>query len=174
MPAAIAVPAIATAVAGGTAAGATIVASHKASNASKRASTIQGRADAEAMAFEREREAEAKRQWDIEQANQTEQRNYDRRLMDEREARMAPYRATSAAALGKLGTMLGIQVPQMAEAGGGGAAPMGGAAMPQPIGAGGITEMYHRGPVDPMALPNTLGAQLQLRSRRPIDPLVRT
>lgn len=124
MPAAIAIPAIATAVSGGVAAGATIHGSKQANRASRRASEATERSNAEAMALERERDAEARRQWEAEQemarqqlAAQEEERAYRRQqdeyqqqLLREREARMAPYRQMSAAALGNLGNLLGIDL----------------------------------------------------------------
>lgn len=109
MPAAIAVPAIASAIAGG----ASIYGSRQAANASRRASQIQSRADAEAMQYQREQDAEARRRWEVEQANQKaqfdaaeEERLYTRRQRDEREARLVPLRQQSAAAMGRLGDLL--------------------------------------------------------------------
>lgn len=74
------------------------------------------------IALEQQRDAEARRQWEAQQVMaerqfqaQEEERRFqrelqeeDRRLRQEREARQAPYRAASQAALGRLGDMLGL------------------------------------------------------------------
>lgn len=119
MPAAIAVPAIASVIAGGAAAGATVYGSRQASRGARRAQDIQSRADAAAMEEARQQREEDRRRWEAEQemqrqqwAAQEEERAYHRRLAEEREARAAPYRAASAAALGNLGRMLGIDLSQ--------------------------------------------------------------
>lgn len=103
----------------GIGAGSNVYGSKKQAQSTRRAQDIQSRADAETLAYERERDAELKRQWEATQemearkfAAAEEQRLHDRQLADEAEARRAPYRAASQAALGKLGTILGIQFPQ--------------------------------------------------------------
>lgn len=76
------------------------------------------------LALERERDMEARRQWEAQQlfqqqqfAAQEEERAFTRqeaerriRLEQEREARQAPYRAASQAALGRLGALLGLRL----------------------------------------------------------------
>lgn len=135
MPAAIAVPAIASVIAGGTAAGATIYGSRKAGQSARRASEIQSKSDDAALQFERERDAEAKRQWEAQQqfeqqkyAAQEEQRLHDRALADQAEARRAPYRAASQAALQSLAQRLGLHFDMPASAPNG--PPMGAPTMP--------------------------------------------
>lgn len=163
MPAAIAVPAIATAIAGGTAAAGTIYGAHKAGSSAKRAQDIQSRADADTLAIERERDAEARRQWEADQAQRAKEfaaaeeerafarqqaeiaatdRAYQQQLLREKEARAVPYRQMSQQALGNLGSLLGIDLS------GGGpmrsaqmAAPRVQPRMPQQAVAGGMTPL---------------------------------
>lgn len=77
---------------------------------------MQERQIAAQLAADAEARAEAKRQFDAQQANtqrqfaaDDEERAYSRRLMDEREARLAPRRAASRAALSRLGDFLGVR-----------------------------------------------------------------
>jgi hypothetical protein len=97
-----------------------IYANRQMSSANRDALAYQERANAEAMAFEREQMAESRRQFDQQQAaaerahaaderfrgeqfaSTEEERLYRRRLEDEREARRAPYRQASLEALGRL------------------------------------------------------------------------
>jgi len=67
------------------------------------------------MAADAEARAEAKRQFDAQQANETrrfaaddEERAFQRRLVEEREARMAPYRAAADRARQRLAAFLGL------------------------------------------------------------------
>jgi hypothetical protein len=101
-----------------------IYANRKNAQANQQAMSVQERANAEAMAFEREQMAEQRRQFDIQQAAakealaaqnkfeadkwaaSEEERLYDRRLRDERETRRAPYRQASADALGRIPGLL--------------------------------------------------------------------
>lgn len=112
-------PAAATAFWGavgtGAATGASLYGAHKQSQSANRAQQIQSNTDAETIRLERERDAEAKRQWDTEQAFQQQQfaaqeddRLFNRRLLEQRDARAEPYRQASAAAVGRLGQMLGL------------------------------------------------------------------
>lgn len=113
-------PAVAAAaIAGGASVATGVIGSRAQSGANRRASTMQAKSDADALAFQREQEAqrrrefeltegEARRRWDAEQAIAEEERSYARRLQDEREARMAPRRAASQAALMRMGDLLGI------------------------------------------------------------------
>jgi len=119
MPAAIAIPAIV----GALGAGATVYGARTAGASARRASGVQARADDASLQYERERDAEAKRQFDIQQQfeaqkwqAQEEQRLRDRQIADYNqsqaeaaEARRAPYRAASQAALERLGDMLGLK-----------------------------------------------------------------
>lgn len=113
MPAAVAVPLIAAAVGAGT----TVYGAKSAGKSARRAQNIQSKSDDAAIQLERERDAEARRQWEAAQQfeaqkwnAQEEERIYNRRMQEEREARQAPYRAMSAAALGNLGSMLGLDL----------------------------------------------------------------
>lgn len=147
MPAAIAVPAIASVIAGGTAAGATIYGSRKAGQSARRAQTIQSKSDDVSLQFERERDAEARRQWEAQQqfqakqfAAQEEERlnarkiaDYNQRLAEERETRRAPYRAASQAALQSLAERLGLNLPAPSGGGSAPSAPSGGGVMPPPM-----------------------------------------
>lgn len=134
MPAAAAVPMFWGAVGAGAAAGGTIYGAHKQASASKRASTYQADADRMALEEARLQREEDRRRWEAEQQFQAQQwaaseedrafrRSIDERqlrLDDEREARRAPYRAASQAALGRLGDILGIPMSGGNSGGGGG------------------------------------------------------
>lgn len=102
-------PAVGFAIAGIAGAVASGVAARSASRASRAATQAQTTSTGAALQFEREREAEAQRQFDAEEAfresqfaAQEEQRLYERRLQEEREARAAPYRQASQDALQQL------------------------------------------------------------------------
>lgn len=119
MPAVLASTMLGTAIAGGAAAGATIYGSKKAGQSAKRASQVQQQADNAAMEEARQQRNEEKRQFDATEAHRQrefaaseEERAYTRRMHEEREARQAPYRQASAAALGNLGQILGIDMSQ--------------------------------------------------------------
>ena len=131
MPAAVAVPAIASG-------GAAIVGSLLSRSAQNRATNVTRESNLQATRFAREQEAERTRQWDIDQQNlqrqwgaDEEQREYDRRQNDlllsqrledrawqqedrdyyrgleqDREARREPYRQASLEALGRLGGLI--------------------------------------------------------------------
>ncbi len=101
------------AAAGGVAYGA-----HTSGKSAQRASDVQAKADAATLAENQARDAEAKRQFDIQQANDKAQRDRDNAIADynhaltvAQEARRAPYRAASAAALSNLGQLLGLNLP---------------------------------------------------------------
>lgn len=97
-----------------------IYANKQASTANRQALAYQQAKDQEAMAYERQQDAENRRQFDMQQAEMKRQwdasqkfeadkwaatqedRMRSLRLDDEREARRAPYRAASAAALERL------------------------------------------------------------------------
>lgn len=90
----------------------------------REALAYQRQADERAMQIEADERAEMKRQFDIQQAQlqrqweaqqkfeadkfaaSEEERLYSRRLQDEKEARRAPYRAASAAALDRIGGII--------------------------------------------------------------------
>lgn len=110
----------AAAIAGGASIAGGVMGSRAQSGASRRAAQTQAKADADALAFQREQEetrrrefemeqAEQKRQFDVQQANTEEDRQLERRLLFEREARLAPRRAAQQAALMKMGDLLGIR-----------------------------------------------------------------
>lgn len=90
--------------------------------ANDRATRAQAEADERAYQLELQRDTEARRRWEAEQEFQArqfaateEERQYRRRLEEAREARQAPYRAASAAALTRLGDLIGLngtQAPQ--------------------------------------------------------------
>lgn len=90
-------------------AGTQLVSHSISSKANERAQLDQRRAADEAMRLERERDAEARRQWEAEQAQR--KLEWDRMEQDRlaRETRLTPYRQASAAALGRLGDLLGPQ-----------------------------------------------------------------
>lgn len=67
MPAAVAVPAIAAVVGGGLKVGADIYGAKKQTKANREANELQMQGIREQIAFERERDNEARRQWDAEQ-----------------------------------------------------------------------------------------------------------
>lgn len=89
--------------------------------AANRAAATSDRAAADALAYQRERDAELRAQWEAEQkfradqwAAQEEERRFARadaerrqRLEDEADRRREPYRQASAAALGRLGDLIG-------------------------------------------------------------------
>ena len=97
-----------------------IYASRSQSGSNRQALAAQERSDARAQQIAAENRAEMKRQFDMQQAQlkaqwdadqkfqaakwgaSEEERLYARRLLDEREARRAPYRAASEAALARL------------------------------------------------------------------------
>lgn len=135
-------PAAAALIGGGATAGATAYGAHVSGKSADKARQSQDRATAESIAFEREREntrrqekaredAEAQKQWEAEQAQKKDaydldlqDRLYNRSLLQNQEARRAPYRAAGAAALQNLGQMLGLNfdasayaAPQMPEPG---------------------------------------------------------
>lgn len=101
-----------------------IYANKKQQQGNREALAYQQAKDAEAMAYEREQMAEQKRQFDMQQAAakaqwdaqqkfqqdqfaaSEEERLYNRRLQDEKEARRAPYRAASLDALNRLPDIL--------------------------------------------------------------------
>lgn len=131
MPAVVAVPLITGAIAGG----ASIYGSHKASGSARRAMEVQASSDRAALEDARAQREEERRANQVaeeqkarEFAAAEEERQYARRLQEEREARQAPYRAMSAQALGSLGQLLGIQMPQMPTGG----APSGTSTTPRP------------------------------------------
>jgi len=86
-----------------------IYSNRQASKANKEATAYQVTANEQAMQMEREQLAEQRRQWEAMQqfesqkwAASEEERLYDRRLRDEREARLAPRRAMAADALQRI------------------------------------------------------------------------
>jgi hypothetical protein len=87
--------------------------SHKAGKSADRAAAYQAAADERMFALEVQRDAEARRQWEAQQAMEKqrldaeeEERSYRRTLDEQREARRAPYRQASQQALGQLLGML--------------------------------------------------------------------
>ncbi|MCX6550359.1 MAG: hypothetical protein NTY02_05010, partial [Acidobacteria bacterium] len=128
------------AISGGASVAAGVVGSRSSSNATKKAATAEQASNTEAIAFEREKEAqrikeqerydaEAKLQWEAEQkrlddelARQTALDNAtveDRRAQfafakeqyANRQAQMAPYRQAGAGALAQLATLAGVASP---------------------------------------------------------------
>lgn len=96
-------------------AGTNLYGMHAQGSAAKRSAEMQARADAEMLAYQRERDTQMERQWQAQQefearkfAASEEERLHSRGLADAREARQAPYREASVAALGRLRDMIGI------------------------------------------------------------------
>ena len=131
-------------------AGASVYGAKSAGKTARRAATTQRQSDDDAIALERERDAEAKRQWDAtgpqnqrefaaaeeERSWRRNQEEYQRRLAEERETRLQPYRQASAAALGNLGKMLGINLSQQQQAMTAPRMPQGGAPGQPPLDVG--------------------------------------
>ena len=166
MPAAVAVPLITGAIAGG----AQVYGAKKAGQSAKRASQVTARADDAAMEEARLEREEAKRQFDAQEAQRAkefaaseEERVYTRRLQEEKEARQAPYRQASAAALGNLGKMLGINLSQQQQQ-------MLAPRVPPGPGQPGPMTVPQPGQMPPVAsaprLPMTLGEQVRLQPQR--------
>lgn len=117
----------ATLIEGASAGAATIYGATKQSGAAKRASQIEDKTAADTIAFEREKEAtrkaefdrqqaEAEKQWQAQQAQARQQfdldlndRTFNRNVTATREANLAPYRSAGHAALQSLGSMLGLK-----------------------------------------------------------------
>ena len=117
MPIAAIAPAVAALIGGGAAAGASVYGAKRAGASADRSARYTADADRMAMEEARAQREEDARRWAAEQefqrqqwAAQEEERAYGRRLQEEREARQAPYRQASQAALGNLGQMLGINL----------------------------------------------------------------
>lgn len=92
-----------------------LIASRTASRSARDANATQRAADERQYALEMQRDAQARQQWEAEQqmaakqwAAQEEERQYRRRIEDEREARRAPYRQMSQQAMVSLGRLLGL------------------------------------------------------------------
>jgi len=83
-----------TAIAGAAAGGATIYGAHQQSSATRKASDIAAKGNADTIAFEREQAAEDKRRYD-------QQTAAERAQYEATEARRAPYRAASAMILSR-------------------------------------------------------------------------
>ena len=171
MPAILASTMLGTAIAGGAAAGATVYGSKKAEQSAKRASQASERGDMAAMEEARLEREEGKRQFDAMEAQKArefaaseEERVYTRRLQEEKEARQAPYRQASAAALGNLGKMLGINLSQQQQQ-------MLAPRVPPPPGPGQPGPLTVPQPGQPPIssaprLPMTLGEQVRLQPQR--------
>lgn len=184
---------IAAAIAGGAQVAGNVIGSRSASRSADRAARSDSAALDQQMALERQRDDEARRQFDAQQqfdaqkwAVTEEQRIYDRRLTEEREARRAPYRAASGAALGRLGDLLGlsfdsgVRPPSTPPAGAGApmAMPMrrpesGGMASGPDTGAWGMPG-GRMAATDPayaeVNAPGTLGALVKMTPRRRMAP----
>ena len=163
----------------GAAGGASVYGSKKAGDSAKRASQVTARADDAAMEEARLEREEAKRQFDAQEAQRAkefaaseEERVYTRRLQEEKEARQAPYRQASAAALGNLGKMLGINLSQQQQQMLAPRVPQGGE-LPPPPPSQRMPWDENPGPMPgqpPVAsaprLPMTLGEQVRLQPQR--------
>jgi len=147
----VAIP-IAMVAAGAIAGGASVYGARQQGRSSQRAGEIQERSNTAALDYERQQAEEDKRRFEEEQAAKQKQfdadeafrqnqwkaseedRLFHRMLLEQQEARRAPYRAASRAALQRIGDMLGIhfdssvQAPTIAAAGAG--TPTGAVAMP--------------------------------------------
>ena len=116
MPAIAAAPAFYAALATGAATvGTGVMANRAQGKATKRADMYQRDADRASMEEARLQRIEDQRRWEAEQANRQremaaadEERLFNRRLIEEREARQAPYRQASQQALQTLGGILGF------------------------------------------------------------------
>lgn len=107
MPAAIAIPAIATAIAGGSSAAAGIYSAHKQGSAAARAAQLQtdaanhaadleAKSAADALTFARQQEATRQQEF-----NQTQAQNFGQ--YQEQQARLSPFRQLGAGAVSQLG-----------------------------------------------------------------------
>ena len=114
-------------LAGLAAGGAQAYGAHRQGQASTRASAATTTANAEALRFEREQAAADQRRFDAEQTAKREQwaadeafrqnqyraseedRLFQRMLLEQQEARRAPFREASRQALGRVGDILGIR-----------------------------------------------------------------
>lgn len=118
MPAAIAIPAIAAVVG----AGASLYGQHKASQQ-------QSKASDQAIDYQREQDAEHRREFDVQEAARKQEADqqiaYARWQWQAQQAQLAPYRAARESVLAKYGIKGGVPVPEMPDfaAMGGGIAP---------------------------------------------------
>lgn len=116
MPPIAAAPAFYGALASGAAAVGTGVMANRAEGGSaKRALQYQTQSDAAAMREAMAQRQEDQRRWEAEQANRQremavadEERLFNRKLLEQREARQEPYRQASQQALRSLGALLGF------------------------------------------------------------------
>ena len=162
----------------GAAGGASVYGSKKAGQSAKRASQVTERADMAAMEEARLEREEAKRQFDAQEAQRAKefaaaeeervyrrtQDDYQQQLVREKEARQIPYRQASAAALGNLGKMLGINLSQQQQQ-------MLAPRVPPPPGPGQPGPLTVPQPGQPPVssaprLPMTLGEQVRLQPQR--------
>lgn len=121
---AIATSITAALIAAGASGGAAVAGARSASGSARRAADVTDRSNRAVEEDTRLQREEDRRRWEAEQvqaqqdrAAQEEERayrrsqdDYTRRLQEEREARQAPYRQASQAALGNLGQLLGIDM----------------------------------------------------------------
>lgn len=110
MPAAVLIPAIATAVAGGTAAAASIHGSNVQSKDNRLAAAASEKANTAALEEQRRQDAQAKAQFDQQQKQQADQWNQQQQVLAVQDARKDPYRQASRAALLHLSDLLGINI----------------------------------------------------------------
>lgn len=111
-----------TALAGGASAGAMVYGAHKQSSAQNKAAKIEDQYAREALAFEKERDAYQRRQYEEERARNWGIENEDRsrRIVEEdaRRGRLAPFQQFGAGGVSALSSMLAVpgQAPMQAPA----------------------------------------------------------
>jgi hypothetical protein len=105
-------PAVGTAIAGIFGAGAQMYGANEQENASIRAANMQSASNALAMEQQKAQDAQHKAEFDTQQAELKRQwdatQAFNANVYNTQQARLAPYRAASTQALGRLGDLLGM------------------------------------------------------------------
>lgn len=96
----------------GAQAGASVYASKKQSKAAKEAADAETKANADALAFEREQAAETKRQFDLQEAARKQAWDTEQNRLADVEARKEPLRQARYNAMRSLGARYGWQMPE--------------------------------------------------------------
>jgi hypothetical protein len=94
-------------------AGSRVYGAHQANRASQRATDLQAKYDADAIAFEERDRADRERQWQLQyeldrrrSLGDEDDRLFNRRLIEAREARRGPFREASRQSLGRLSDLM--------------------------------------------------------------------
>lgn len=151
MPAAILVPALATVIGGGAAAGASIYGAKKAGSAADKSAAAQSAASREALEYTKEKDR-------VERADAlaAERANYEQYMA--RERRLSPYRSAGQGASNTIASMLGLPTAEFAEPSmpeylrEGATPPAGGAA----VSAGGSARRVTAGPNQAVPRPSSV------------------